>query len=208
VKNNLVNPHLTRIAPFRKRLFASAVDGLPVLALFLPFVRRRPGPRQTRLQRSVNNALKVAQSAYEMLALARRGQTMGQRVAGIRVVDEHTGGAPTLKQAAVRGIVLMVPDVLSRLIFASQIRKHWPSLDGDLRAEVEQLRREHAGDPVALKAATNALFLERGVEGWAGCWPSLVVVVLNYLVRGHALLPPLHRSLADRLAGTVLIRSD
>jgi membrane protein insertase Oxa1/YidC/SpoIIIJ len=49
----------------------------------------------------------------------------------------------------------------------------------ELRPELEQLRREHAGDPGAFGRAQMALLRERHFNPWAGCLATIAFVVLG-----------------------------
>lgn len=68
--------------------------------------------------------------AYHIALTAKRGQTLGQMVLGIRVVDAKTATLPTLKQSAVRWAVAVVPDRVAQLVPLSarvELRPRWRS---------------------------------------------------------------------------------
>ena len=100
------------IAPLWKRGMAGAIDAVPFLALALAgndSTACRPG-------RGLRLVAFVMSGAYCIPLTARHGQTLGQAVVGVRVVDAKTGALPSLMQAAVRWSVAMVPDALARVV--------------------------------------------------------------------------------------------
>ena len=82
------------IAPLWKRGVAGVIDSLPLLALALWL--QGPVLRTRRQRRRFELALMALSGAYHIPLTATRGQTIGQTLLGIQVVDVTTAEVPTL----------------------------------------------------------------------------------------------------------------
>src|SRR5947207_12300042 len=83
-------------ASWRRRALGSILDGIPIGVVVLAVVRRqlrerRPMPEFARSAKWVALAVNGTNIAVTALLLAARGQTVGQRIVGIRTVDITTG---------------------------------------------------------------------------------------------------------------------
>ena len=149
--------------------------------------------------------------AYHISLSANRGQTLGQMVLGIRVVDATTAAVPTLKQSAVRWAVAMVPDGLAGLMPLSERVQTALAVIEDLQPEIERLTERHEGDRERLNQELMGLFEEAGVDPTGACLP-IILRALPSLAMSCALYAPLlqgssRQALHDRLAGTVVIEA-
>ena len=90
---------------FGQRLVARLIDALVVLPVIVLIAAVTDG--------LVRGALGLAGvAAYEVALVARRGQTLGKMAMGTRIVDQTSGSLASLKQAAVRWIVLIAGSVV------------------------------------------------------------------------------------------------
>jgi uncharacterized RDD family membrane protein YckC len=197
-----------RIAPLSKRCLASLVETVPWLLMALPFLieSRRGSTRRPR--RELQLAGTAFADAYQISLTGAIGQTLGQMVVGIRVVDAKTSTVPTLKQAVLRWAVASVPGGLFWLL-GTFIKVEEPRGLMELQPEVDRLNQCHRGDPQSLNEALMALYKEHNVNPVEGCLPVLLQVlaalVSSCLLYGPALKGPLHQGLHDRAAGTVVV---
>ncbi len=198
------------VAPLWKRWVAGLVDEMPLFLMALPFLleSRRGSARPPR--RELQLAAAALCSAYQISLTATIGQTLGQMVVGIRVVDAKTATVPTLRQSALRWAVASVPEGLSRLLRASVKLEEPPALVG-LKAEIERVKQLHRGDRQSLNEALMALYKGHKVNPLESCLPLVLQVVpaliTSCLLHGPALKGPLHQGLHDRAAGTVVVDS-
>lgn len=198
------------IAPLRKRWLADAVDALLLGFPLLPLLLRAPN-RQRRLPGVLDVLSAFLSGAYQVSATALAGQTLGQRTLGIRVVDQRTGGVPTWRQAALRWLILAVPDGLSLLVRRFTTRKTEKAVAAmrDLEPEVHRLREQYGRDRQGLNEALIALYEERNVNPMEGCSRAMVDILPGLLARTFLSAPvlrgPLHQGFADRVCRTVVI---
>lgn len=199
------------IASLRKRWLADAVDallGLPLLPLLL-----RARSRQRRLPGVMDVLPAMLRGAYQVSATALVGQTLGQRLLGVRVVDQTTGRVPTWSQATLRWAILALPDGLSLLVrrFTTRRTEKVSAAMRDLGDEVNRLREEYGGDRQGLNEALMALYQERNINPMEGCSVSLMAILPELLARAFlsapALRGPLHQSFADRVCRTLVVEA-
>ena len=197
-----------RIAPLSKRCLASLLETVPWLLMALPFLFESRRGRTRRPRRALQLAGTAFASAYQISLTAAIGQTLGQMVVGIRVMDAKTARVPTLKQSVLRWAVASVPGGLFGLL-GTFIKVEEPSELMELQAEVDRLHQRHRGDPQSLNEAVMALYREHKVNPVEACLPVVLKVlpplVLSCLLYGPALKGPLHQGLHDRAAGTVVV---
>ena len=197
-----------RIAPLWKRGIASFLDSMPFLLMSMPFLLKSRGDSTRRPGRALELAGAIVNCAYQISLTATRGQTLGQIVVDIQVVDARAATVPTLRQSALRWALVSLPEGLSRLLRAFVKFEEQPAL-AELKAEVERLEQRHRGDRQNLNEALMALYKEHNVNPAGACLPYLLQVlpglVSSCLLYGPALRGPLHQGLHDRAAGTVVI---
>lgn len=198
------------VAPPWKRVVAGLLDSLPVLILALPSMlagRRKDGSRSVPGRRLAAVAAIAASGAYEIPLIATQGRTLGQRMVGIRVVDEGDGTVPTVYRAAVRWALASAPQGLARLVPMSAGAG---ATMADLQPEIDRLRRDHHRDRRKLNRALMTLFEEQGVNPARDLLAVLVRVLpalaLSGAIHAPALLGPRHRGLHDRVAGTIVVQ--
>ncbi|HEX2192873.1 MAG TPA: RDD family protein [Acidimicrobiales bacterium] len=197
-----------RIAPLWKRWIAGFLDSMPFVLMLLPFLLKSRRDSTSRPGRALDLAGAILSCAYEISLTATRGQTLGQIVVGIQVVDATTATVPTQRQSALRWALASIPEGLPRLLRAFVKVEEQPAL-AELKAEVERLEQRHRGDRQSLNEALMALYKEHNVNPARACLPYLLQVlpglVSSCLLYGPALRGPLHQGLHDRAAGTVVI---
>lgn len=197
------------IAPLWKRGVAHLVDALPFFALAL--ATPRPTPRARRRRGGLGLIELALSAAYHIPLTATRGQTLGQRVLGIRVVDAVTAAVPTPRQSAVRWAVAVVPEALVRFLPMSARVATTVTVITDLQPEIDRLTQLHAGDRKRLNQEVEGLFEAAHVKPIDTCLPffqALPGLALSGALYGPALRGPRHQTLHDRLAGTVVVEVD
>ena len=96
------------LARLGQRYVASLIDGLIFLALFgALLVGGLIVDSSPSFVLGVVVVL-VAETLYETIFVARRGQTPGKRLVGIRVVMFHGGGRPPFAAATTRAIIKLL----------------------------------------------------------------------------------------------------
>ncbi len=123
---------------------AGVVDSVPFLALALAMRDNNSGARRAGHGRRL--VLFGLHGASCIWFTAKQGQTVGQMVLGIRVVDANTAALPTPMQAAVRWAVAMVPDALAQLLPLSQTVEIRLAAIRELQSEIDRLTRRYEGD--------------------------------------------------------------
>lgn len=198
------------VAPLWKRGIASLLDSLPFSVMALPLTHPNPGDSSHR-QRLGFLAVLAFSGAYHVALGATRGQTLGQRVVGIQVVDADTGAVPTPKQSAVRWGLTVVPEALSRLVpLSAKVETTLAAIE-DLQPDIERLTQRHHGDRARLNEELMELFDKAHVNP-ADVYRPMLLRALPSLAFTLALYPPAlkapwRRGLHDRVAGTVVVRA-
>jgi uncharacterized RDD family membrane protein YckC len=200
-----------RIAPLWKRWIASLLDSVPLVLMALPFILQGRRGRARRPSREVELAAAALSGVYEISLIATTGQTLGQRVVGIRVVDAKTARVPTLRQAVLRWVLTFLPKGVSRLLHTPANVEQAAATLTELQPEIERLTQRHRGDRKRLNEALMALYKERKVDPVEACLPVLLqllpVVGTSFLLHAPALKGPLHQGLHDRAAGTIVVEA-
>ncbi len=185
------------IATPGRRFLAATVDSLPFVALMIAS-RRASG---TGLRRW-NLALLGIEAVYDVSLVATRGQTVGQALAGIRIVDRTTLDRPGWRQSAVRWLVGSATHIVPLLLPEPRSVR---ALE-ELRPEVQRLRREHKGDQAGLNEALMRLYRTRQIRPWAGLPRVFALVIVDGTSAWMRRQGPLHQALHDRAANTVVIQ--
>ena len=196
------------MAPLWKRGMAGALDSLPFIVLAVAVPQRDPRGRRPR--RGLRLAAIALSGAYHISLTAKRGQTLGQMVLGIRVVDAKTTALPTPKQSALRWAVATIPDAFAQLVPLSERVETTLAVITDLQPEMDRLTQLHEGDRERLNEELMGLFKEVDWNPIGVCLP-IVLRALPSLAMSCALYAPLlqgsRQALHDRLAGTVVIEA-
>lgn len=156
-----------------RQLAAGAVDSLPFVALIL--ATRRTSGRSLRRWDVVITGL---DAMYRVGLTATRGQTLGQRALGLKVIDPRTGGPPTWGAASRRWAATSLLPVPRSFLPTP------PSLVAlrDLQPEIDRLRREHKSDRDRLNNELMALYRSREISPWAGLPQVLLLQVAPWAV--------------------------
>ena len=196
------------IAPLWKRAMAGLIESLLFLVLALAVPGQTPTGR--RRQRGFGLALALS-GAYHISLTAKRGQTVGQMVLGIRVVDAESAAVPTFKQSAVRWAVATVPDALVRLMPLSERAEATLAGITDLQPEIDRLTRRHEGDRERLNEELMRLYKEADLNPLGACLPMVLRALPSFAMSCALYLPVLkgsqRQALHDRFAGTVVIEA-
>jgi hypothetical protein len=205
-----------RPASLRRRFLASLVDGLAaicVMALAVAGVlllgRSRGQPSVSRLKRLAEPPGRrvLGVCVFVLSVVLAPYRTPGHRLAGIRRVDIDTAGRITVAQA-----VLLVG---SRALWQRLVRKALPrvrkAIPGarelpDMKAEIEALRSEHAGDAGAMQQALAELYRSHKTRPYASCLPAFALSLIELAIKAPMFRSPLNQDPFETLARTVLVR--
>ena len=197
------------IAPLWKRGMAALIESLPFVVLAVAVPGRTPTGRRRR-QGFGLGALALS-GAYHISLTAKRGQTLGQMLLGIRVVDAKTAAVPTFKQSALRWAAATVPDALARLMPLSGRAEATLAGITDLQPEIDRLTRRHEGDRERLNEELMRLYKEADLNPLGACLPMVLRALPSLAISCALYLPVLQGSqrqaLHDRFAGTVVIEA-
>lgn len=113
-----MNVHVTG-----RRVVSTLIDGLVMSALFAILAAMfgtgtstESGAWSVTLGGGGTVVYVLAVIAYFVLMEGYLGRTLGKMVAGIRIVDERTGGLPGLGPAAIRTVLRVVDGLLGYLV--------------------------------------------------------------------------------------------
>ena len=197
------------IAPLWKRGMAGLIESLPFVLLALAVPGQTPTGRRRR--QGFGLAALALNGAYHISLTAKRGQTLGQMLLGIRVVDAKTAAVPTFKQSALRWAVATVPDALARLMPLSGRAEATLAGITDLQPEIDRLTRRHEGDRARLNEELMRLYKEADLNPLGACLPMVLRALPSFAVTcalyGPVLQGSQRQALHDRLAGTVVIEA-
>ena len=201
------------VAPVPRRLAAGAIDAavifLPVLAVSagaaaLHARRRRragedpePCPAFTVPGRW-QTVFGVGGEVVQLAALNQRGP--GYRALGLRRADVRTGGPVSLRGALIYGAVMVAFRRLTQLGSRPFKRRIEAA-----RADFKAVQRAHPDDPKARHEALREVYSRHRVNPATACAPALVGAVVT---QAPALWSPLNQTLAERLAGIVVVVED
>lgn len=211
------------IASLRRRLLATLIDlgltlsmaaalGAAAVKLY-PFYRRRRSPgrapgaseRDLLAKRGLDLASRHRRAIWAFSLIAsvrtRNWRGPGARMLRIRRVGGSDGGPVGVRSALTRFAFEESWKALSR-------RLHQPAEDrsqqriGALEPELRRLQEEYAGDSDARQRATMDFYEANNVNPLSSCGRQLPMI---FAAQATALWSKRNQSLADRLAGTVVI---
>ncbi len=198
--------------PVRVRLLAGGVDLALVLAvtgmIVAPVLKWTKDPLTERVQRVFTKMMTTRRVrafawAVRLVSLpARNRRSPGKALVGIRTVDARSGGPVSLRSAVVGQLVELAYEQLVRRVRAPT-RRRYERRRVDAERRVQEIRATHAGDSEAIQAATAQVYRDNGVNCLASFATSLPVILVMPLT---ALLSPRRQTVADRLAGIVVVR--
>jgi uncharacterized RDD family membrane protein YckC len=212
---------IPRIAPIHRRFLASLIDAvIALLTLAFAFAGwfgvarltgRKPVPsRRLPLEKLTSSrrarlGLNLFSFVVSVVVTGRRGP--GSRIVGVRLVDLDTGARVGVRQAVVReGVRWILKLAIRRATAPFEPRARTrPPID-DLRETIQALTREHADDPGARDHAIMALYKERQVNPRRACLSILVSSVFAAVLEGPLPWSSRKQSVADMIAGTVVVR--
>ncbi len=153
---------------------------------------------------SAKRVLPVVVLVASVLRRERRGA--GFRLLGLRLVDARTGRDVSHRQELIRAGTRQAWRLLcGRLIPVSKAQAS-PTHE-KLRSEVEAAKRRHANDRQALQHEVMRIYQENKADPVRVSFlPMLLRFPLIALIDLPVFWSPLHQSLPDRLAGTVIVR--
>ena len=187
------------IASRSRRRMARLLDALPFVALVI--ARSRASGAKLRSWMLFITGL---EGIYTVGLTATRGQTVGQMIMGVRVVDRTTGSRPAWPQCTLRWVV----DARGQLVAALFPTPRWIEAFRQLQPEVERLRREHGDDRGRLNQELMALYRQHHVTPWAGLLPLVMFEVVDTIALRKLRQDPLGQGPHDRVANTVVVLTD
>ena len=201
------------VAPVPRRLAAGAIDTaavlLPILAVSMGaaglYMRRRRQKgdgtdswREFAVPRRWQTVIWVGGEAAQIAARNRRGP--GYRALGLRRADVGTGGPVSLRSALIYSAVMVAFRLLARLG-----SRPWKRRMDAARADFKAVQRSHADDPEERHEALREAYRRHHVNPATACAPALFGAVVT---QAPALWSPLNQTLAERLAGIVVVVED
>lgn len=144
-------------------------------------------------------------SAFALAAAWEPRRGLGARALGLRLVDARTGDAISRQQALIRVGARRIWQAIAHRLFP------WPEVrplheNEGLRSELDAARREHAEDREALEDALKRIYRQHHMNPVrTSCLPSLLRLLIAVAVDVPLPWTPLRQSVADKLAGTVVI---
>lgn len=186
-----------------RRTAAAFLDVPPLIALgFGLWGRTR---RRTELGRRL--AAMAVRGVYVTVPTAMFGGTIGQLLAGLRVVDADSYRLVGWKQAGARWAIEGVPGLLLSVALRRTIRKlNGGSAErlGRIEARVQELKERIADDPESLDAQRLALY-----EAAVGSGAQRTFLVVGGTSAAYvALFFTVVSRLRDRVSNTVVVTSD
>jgi hypothetical protein len=120
---------------------------------------------------------------------------------GLRRADARTGGPITVRSAAIGFAVHTASGAVLSELFSPLERYQQRRLDS-LRPKVEEIEDRYRDDETARQNGLMQLYRRENANPFGGC-----VLVIPRLLVGLApsLFDPYHRSLADRVAGIIVL---
>lgn len=171
-------------------------------------VRRRVGRHRAlddpliarRTLESTRGQLALVVFGLTTAVWSRNVRGPGYRVLRLRRVDALTGGPVGVRAAIVRNLVEQLRSALIARICAP-ITRRGQARGRAAATEMRRLVREHTGDPEGLRTAMR----ERRIRPWTSCLAALPKLLAAYATQVATLSGRERRSLADKLAGTIVI---
>ena len=190
-------------ASWQRRTAAELVDGTLLAALVFAFHRGRM-PKPCPATRAVMTAVGYA---YEVVGHVRFGQTIGERMIGVRVVTYPGTNRPGWRAALVRAL-LRNPPLLPSTSPVARSTEEQQALDAAIAAVKE--RHQNSSDRDAYRRDLIAVF-EAHRPPSSACLYLLarVAIALLYeaVVQSGTWKRPLRQGLHDRAAGVVVINA-
>jgi hypothetical protein len=208
-------PHGLTIAPLRRRVAAGLIDlvvlGLPFLiasggatAVYLWYERRHGRDIEPPLPFTTsprwNPVLRAATAGVGVQT--RNWRSPGYRALGLRRADARSGGPLSVRHVLVRDLVLAASSQLRKPLTNPWLAGYQARVEV-MRSEMEDVRRAHPDDRVARQQAMQAVYERHHVSPIRSCAPALVVAVL---IQAPALWSPLNQTVAERIAGIVVVQ--
>ncbi len=169
-------------------------------------LRRRP-PLDSSLSAHAEDLFVAGFYFAGILPLA--GQTPGQAVLGLRVVDDQTYQRAGWRALLTRWLVLQLPHILVVAVSASPSARTAMTALEAVRPEADELRRRYGRDRRQLNEALLDLYNIRAVDPWAAGWRLLAAATIGMaygtIVAVGVLRSPRRQGLHDRLANVVVI---
>jgi uncharacterized RDD family membrane protein YckC len=185
------------IASLPRRVLAGTIDAVPFTAIVL-LTRRADVRRRHRW----DVFLVALEGIYGMGFTARFGQTPGEMIMGIRVVDADSRERPPWRRVVVRWAAAGFPFRLAMLLPPSRSALRLE----ELRPEIQRLQHVHQDDRRRRDEEVIALYHRHDVSPLAGILRAVLVEALDGVNLVLGLRDARRRGLADRAANTIVIR--
>ncbi len=201
-------------ASLRRRMLAGAIDvALPAVlggaaAALVEWRSSDEGDSEQRMRRNAEwlarprTTRAVAVATPVGSVLLSRTRSPGERAVGIRRVDSRAGGPEPLRNAVIRAGLSTAAGQAIRWVNGPH-RERGQARYAELERRRQELRERFADDPEARERTMAELGRAYGRD----CLTAMVQpVALLALPPLTALLSPRHQTLAERLAGVVVVR--
>jgi hypothetical protein len=163
---------------------------------------RRVSRALPNLNRGTSGGRVLAVAGWVIAVSARNRRSPGYRVVGIRRVDARRGGAVTIRSAVIHLASREGWAWLTRQAMGPAQRRA-SQRTKDFRAQVDEIKRQHADDPDAGQDAITSLYKSADVNCLTPIVWGLPAVLAGPL---SSLLSGSHQTIGDRLSGTVIVR--
>jgi hypothetical protein len=203
-----------KVASLRRRFAAGLISLFAVAAPFLggvvgccfvyeKYMRRRGAESRgwslPELSQRWERPLSAASFAFEIQMRNWRGP--GYRLLGLRRVNARTGGPVSVHSAVVEWVWAHATSQMTRVLMRPQQARRDERLAA-FKAEMEEFERAHAGDHEAIEREQREAFKRHDLGLGYSC---LVPIAPGLLINLASVCLPPHQTVAQRLAGTVVI---
>ncbi len=214
-----VTEHDREVASLGRRARAALIDGTCVVggvagAVGGAFVwaRCREGSTSEALPDAMNRWNAFAQTprwhrtgpvlAAASAIVMRNSRSPGMRLMGIHREDARSGGPVTVRSALIRQLASQAHGRLVRRVIAPRLERHQAKVQA-IQPDVDAARRAHPDDKAAEQRAIRQAYREAGVNPMGYCTAPMIALTAGWLI---TLAMPHHQSLADWVAGVVMVR--
>lgn len=187
---------MSEIPSLRRRTLAKTLDSLPLVVIVVLWHRGTAAQR-----RRWDRLILVIDAVYTIGLTATAGQTIGERLVRIRVVDRYSGTRPTLPQSALRWLVSSAGLLLAALLPVPRSVRAMEAL----APEIERLRKAHHDDGQRLNEELITLYREHDVKPWAGFSRTLLGAAVDGVGVWMVRRSPLKQGPNDLAAKTLVV---
>jgi uncharacterized RDD family membrane protein YckC len=132
----------------------------------------------------------------------RNRRSIGSRVMGLRHVQLQTGGPISVRSAVIQSLASRALREMRRVLVQPMVVKGGKRVR-DLKPQVLDLQRQHAGDKAALEQAMVKLYREQGFNPLTPMAWSILPIFASEII--PVLVTPRRQTIPDLAAGVVVV---